>query len=218
MAAWFRVAWRRLRGLEGEARLVVLAAMASVAALLGASLVDFPLHRAETWALLWLTMAVPLTGAGAAASMQRQVSWLRYGLAVGVAAIGILAAARPLAASYELARGDAEEKAGEMAAAERTYRAVLGWEPAQADAHFNLVRVLAEKGDEAGALEQSGRFAEYVNEPEFYLLRSRILANAGRDKEARQEAEQALRRFPYSAALCEEAAEAAQAEGAAASR
>ena len=47
--------------------------------------------------------------------------------------------------------------------------------------------------------------AKYVDEPELYLLRSRILSNAGRDAEALSEIQTALPRFPYSKALRNEA-------------
>jgi Flp pilus assembly protein TadD len=69
-----------------------------------------------------------------------------------------------------------------------------------------LVRAEAKAGDYAGALAQSKSATRFVNEPELYLLRSRILQNAGQESEARRELEAAMRLFPYSAELRAEAA------------
>jgi O-antigen ligase len=62
---WFWPARRRLRDAEAPMRSTVAAAIAGVAALCVASMFDFPLHRAETWALLWLWTAVPFVPHGA---------------------------------------------------------------------------------------------------------------------------------------------------------
>jgi len=57
-----------------------------------------------------------------------------------------------------------------------------------------------------------------VNEPELYLLRARIEEKAGNRDEARREVEAALRLFPYSTELREEAGSAAIPEAGAGTR
>jgi hypothetical protein len=210
LVVWFQLAGRRLRAMDAaatEPRAALIASIATVAALTAASLLDFPLHRAETWALLWLMMAVPLLQAAPYGTRPQPRRWPGYALALLVILAGGLAALAPLAASYQVARGGLEEDSNNLAAARAAYARALRWEPASADANFSLVRVLAEIGDPTSALEQSKTAARFVNEPELYLLRSRILANAGLSSEARQEAEQALARFPYSSALRDEVAD-----------
>jgi len=107
----------------------------------------------------------------------------------------------PLAASFEVAKGQSDEDRELPGSAATAYRAALGWKPSSPDANFNLVRSLAAAGDYSGALAQSRVAARYVNEPELYLLRSRILQNADRQLEARHELETALQLFPYSEQL-----------------
>ncbi len=212
LATWFALAVRRLDNADAEIRPAVATAIASVTALCVASLADFPMHRAETWALLAISMAVPLVKSGVASapgissSPLPRFAWLRYPAAVSIVAFGSCLALAPLAASYQLAKGQSEESDGQLQPALAAYRAALRWEPSSPDANFNLVRATANAGDLSGALTQATAAAEYVDEPELYILRSRILANAGRDDEARRELQAALARFPYSRALRDEAA------------
>ena len=206
LATWFALVLRRLCNTDAETRPAVAAAIASVTALCVASLADFPMHRAETWALLSISMAVPLVKSVNSSAPRPRLAWLRYAGAVLIVAVGSCLALAPLAASYELAKGESEEGDGQLQPALAAYRAALRWEPSSPDANFNLVRATANAGDISGALTQSTAAATYVDEPELYLLRSRILANAGRDAEALSELQEALPRFPYSKALRNEAA------------
>ncbi len=204
LGAWFVVAIRRLRGMDDAARSGVAAAIASVTAFCAAALFDFPMHRAETWALLWLLMAVPLVSASPAPESHRRLNWFRSaGVVLLLVAAGNFAIA-PLAASYELAKGKADEDHGAMDSALTAYRAALRWEPTSPDANFDQIRALGKAGDYGGALAQSRLAVRFVNEPELYILRSRILENAGRNDEAEREVEAAARFFPYSTELRDE--------------
>jgi Flp pilus assembly protein TadD len=111
-----------------------------------------------------------------------------------------------LAASFEVAKGQLDEDHEHPESSSAAYRAALRWDPSSPDANFNLVRALAKAGDVSGALAQSKAAARYVNEPELYILRSRILQNADRKNEARRELEEALQHFPYSEELRREIA------------
>ena len=206
LGAWFALALRRLRAADVETRPAVSAAIATVTALCVASLFDFPMHRAETWAMLYLSMAVPLVRRSSSiASVPRSV-WPRYAGAVSILVLGGFSAFAPLAASYQLAKAERNENEGQLQLSVAAYRAALRWQPSSPDANFSLARVLANSGDLDGALAQSIVAANYVDEPELYILRSRILANAGRDDEARRVLDAAVPVFPYSTDLRDEAA------------
>jgi O-antigen ligase len=206
LGSWFTIAIRRLRASRDGARPAISAAIASVSALCIASLFDFPMHRAETWALLWLSMAVPLVSPARPPAPQRRRAWLRCAAAALYLAAGSYAAFAPLAASYELARGESEEDHDHLESSQDAYRAALRWEPSSPDANFDLVRAVAKTGNYPGALSQSIIAMRYVNEPALYILRSRILQNAGRNGDARSEVEAAARTFTYSMELRKEVA------------
>lgn len=213
LGCWFALAIRRFRTSEAGAKMAVSVAIASVASLCVASLFDFPMHRAETWALLWLFMAVPLALPVLLQVPQRRTGWLRCLGAMLLMLIGCRLAFAPMAASYDIAKGEAEEDRGQLESALVDYRTALRWEASSADANFDLVRVVAKVGDYSGALAQSKVAARYVNEPELSILRSRILQNAGQNREALNEVESAIRIFPYSVDLREEAASYSAFEG-----
>ena len=204
LGIWFMTALRRLRQSEDEVRPALSAAIASVSALCVASLSDFPMHRAETWALLWLCMAVPLVSPIPVPAPQSGRGELRLvGAALFLLVGGFLAFA-PLAASYELVKAVFEESNGHLERSQAAYRAALQWDLSSPDANFGLVRTVAKAGDYSGALAQSRIAVRYVNEPELYILRSRILQYAGRQSEARRELESATRLFPFSTELSDE--------------
>jgi len=198
LGSWFQVAIRRLRASDDAAKPATAVAIASVAALCAAALFDFPMHRAETWALLWLSMAVPLISATPPVTIGRRWATLRYAGAALLLAAGSYFAFAPLAASYEIAKGELDEDAERMESSQTAYRTALRWEPASPDANFDLTRALAKAGVYSGALAQSKVATRFVNEPELYILRSRILQNTGRKTDARSELEDAMRLFPYS--------------------
>jgi O-antigen ligase len=212
LAAWLHLAWRKQQAASNQDRALTIAAMATVAALLAAALVDFPFHRAETWALLWLMLAAPLTQPAPSATMPATRNWLRLAAALLIVAAGAAFTLVPLAASYQLAKGNTEEDANHLEAARDAYSAALCWDHTSADANFNLTRVLAEMENYPAALEQAKHAAIYVDEPELYLLRARILANVGRPSEARQQTRQALARFPYADVLRQELRNSAPAD------
>jgi len=206
LLSWFALAMRRLRESENEGRYAISAAIASVSALCVAALFDFPMQRAETWALLWLSLAVPLVPPILPAAPERRRAWWRYSAGALILIFGIGVAFGPLASSYLVAKGGAEEDGGRLAPSLAAYRAAQQWDASSPDARFDEVRVMAKMGDDGGALARAGVAARFVDEPELYLLCSRILHNAGRMDEARREVEAAARRFPYSAELREERA------------
>ena len=219
--AWFALAVRRLNECSDATRSAVVVSIASVFALCAASLVDFPQHRAETWALQWILMAIPMAcstpvpaqsstavpvqSARSLPAIWFRLRWIRYVLAALLLVVGVGAAFSPLASSYEVAKGEVEESREQMEPSLAAYRAALRWQPSSPDANFDLVRAQAKTGDYTGALTQSAIAVRYVNEPELYLMRSRILQNAGRDSDAVGVLDAAVRLFPYSAELRDEA-------------
>jgi Flp pilus assembly protein TadD len=146
-------------------------------------------------------MAVPLLSPVLPTAFRPRWMSLKYAGAALLLIAGCYFAFAPLAASYEVAKGELDENHERPEPSATAYRAALRWEPSSPDANFNLVRALAKAGDVSGALAQSRAAARYVNEPELYILRSRILQNAGRKIEARHELEEALQLFPYSEEL-----------------
>ena len=204
LGAWFAVAIRKLRESGDATRPSIAGAIASVSALCVASLFDFPMHRAETWALLWLTMAIPLVSPKLSPDSPRRIAWPRYAGAALILVAGCYSAFAPLASSYEVAKGESDEHRGSLESSLVAYRAALRWRPTSPDANFDLVRAVAKTGDYSAALAQSSIAARYVNEPELYILRSRILQNAGRESDARRELVAAVRLFPYSTELRDE--------------
>ena len=193
VGSWFALATRKLRACGDEEKPGVAAAIACVSSLCAASLFDFPMHRAETWALFWISMAVPLVPSTCAAVPQPRRALLRYAGAALLLIAGSCFAFAPLVASYELAKGESEENQGRLQSSLQAYRSALRWEPTSPDANFDLVRTAAKGGDFAGALAQSRLAKQYVNEPELYILRSRILQLAGQESEARHEVEVAVK-------------------------
>jgi len=206
LAAWFLVALCSLGNSDAQTRPAIAAAIASVAAFCTAALFDFPMHRADTFALLCISMAVPFASIEGRSKPVPRSAWWSYAGAVLLLLLGSYFALGPLAASCELAKGELAEKDGRFEQALVLYRSALQWQPSSPDANFNLARALAKTGDFEGALAQSAAAEYYVNEPELYLLRGRILENQGRDDEALRKLHRGLLKFPYSKELRDEIA------------
>ena len=203
-AAWFAAALRTLR--HSHEHPANAAAIASVAAFCAAALFDFPMHRADTFALLCISMAVPFVRSERPSIPRPPISWPRYAAAALTLMLGSYFALSPLAASYQLAQGVSQESNQHFQPALASYQSALRLQPSSPDANFNLVRALAETGDFERALAQSAAAESYVNEPELFLLRARILQNQGRDDEALRELNRGLLNFPYSKQLRDEIA------------
>jgi len=206
LASWLALARRRLSSAGDADRPALSMAIASVAALCCASCFDFPMHRAECWALLWLCLAVPLLPPSASAPPVGVNAAFQFVASTLLVVAGGVFGYAELVGSFQLAQGLNDEKEDRLAAATEDYRQALRWEPASQDANFNLVRTLAKAGDDSSALAQATIAAHFVNEPELFLLRSRILQNQGRYCEAGREIQNALQLFPYAQELRDEAA------------
>lgn len=206
LAAWLIAALRILRSSASDTRPDTACAIASVAAFCAAALFDFPLHRADSLVLLCLSMAIPFASANQLSATQPRIPWPRYAAAAIILLLGSYFALAPLAASYQLALGASAESNQQFQQAIASYQNALRLQPSSPDANFNLVRALAETGDFDRALTQSIAAERYVNEPELYLLRVRILQNLDRDNEALRELNQGIRLFPYSKSLRKEIA------------
>ena len=190
---WLWTAWRR--GTDATATAIV-------ATVLAASLTDFPFHRAETWALLWIAMGAALPAASRQPSAVSEEHVWPLLAARTVAAVLILAIVwRPFVASGLLFRGERAEAIGDFTSAEADYRYALQLQPTLQDAHFDLTRTLCKQSRLAECLAQSNITAKYVDEAELYLLRARALAQLNRPAEAASELERARRRFPFAKAL-----------------
>jgi tetratricopeptide (TPR) repeat protein len=165
---------------------------------------DFPLHRAETWALLWLWMAVPFAEHGLSSNRRPCLAALRYPVALLLVVVGACLAFAQVASSYWLGQGQSMEREGRVEAARDAYRSALRWDRASPDANFSFVRAMAKTGDLSGALAQSHVASRFVNEPELIILRSRIQQNAGHHDQAIGELHTGIRTFPYSEELRDE--------------
>ena len=198
--AWYSLALRQPRPA------LIAPAVGGVSAIVAASFVDFPLHRPESWGLLCLWMAAALPKCEAAKPMLRA----RSVLAAGIFAIGCWFGVAQLMGAALTGRGRILEWRQEAASAERLYRRALAWDRGEGNAHFGLVRALAKQARYPEAVREADDLVRWVNEPECWLLRSRILRADGKDAEARQTVEAALHLFPYSAALREESRELAE--------
>lgn len=204
--AWLFVACRLLSEGNGRMRHLTAAAMAGVAAVGTVALFDFPLHRAETWALLWLWMAVPFVEQEPPVREEHRPSPLRLCAAALLALLGSYYAFAQVASSYWLGHGQTQERHGRVELAREAYQSSLRWDTSSPDANFNLVRATAKAGDLPGAVSQSRLASRFVNEPELIILRSRIEQNAGQSDAAVRELEAGVRLFPYSQELREELA------------
>jgi len=214
LLAWLLWMFRKLPSATESSRAgEFAAALAGIAAVSTAGLFDFPLHRAETWALFSVWFAVPLTLAlEDTANTDKRIQSVRLGLtvravaAVVVCAVAIPIALRPAVASYWIGTAERHEDAGQIEAAEKALYDALALEPASPTAQFDLTRVLAKQDRFEAALEQSRLAVRFVNEPELYILRSRICMALSDPERARAELQRATELFPYSDELSDELA------------
>src|SRR5207244_1249188 len=126
-----------------------VAAFASVLVLLVAALFESPFQHAETWALLWLWMSVPvaseekLTEAQPdAARLKLPIRVLRWSGAVVVALAAADVAVQPAIASHWTATGERWEDQHNYSEAVAAYQRALSHDVTSANAHFNLTRSL----------------------------------------------------------------------------
>jgi len=191
LLAWAKAA----RGRHGEAVPLAFAIVASIAV---SAMFDFPLHRAETLALLAIAMALPFAEAAETPSSTSSRLSLRAPLAALLLAALTWTALPPLMSSRYTRRGLEAEARIELASAAENYRRALGWQESNTDAQFSLTRALALQERYPGALRQSQIAQEYIAEPELWILRARILESMGEEQRAWSEMETAARIFPYS--------------------
>lgn len=210
-AAWFRLAWRARRNLPGSC------ALAGVAAFLASGVGDDPLSRPEGMLLLaaWLAMpALELVQDNHRENLLRDKSAIfkiessRSGVAKAFPVIASLicvlllsAAAITAFTNYAVHAGEQAENHGNWARAERWDRGALRFDPAQRDARYDLVRVLAESGQYQASLQESEKALDWVNEAELHIIRIRILPMVGKTQQAQEELARARKEFPWSEQL-----------------
>jgi O-antigen ligase len=206
--AWYRLAWAVRKEMP------VRCALAGVAAFLAAGLSDDPLSRPEGMILLAMWMAVPLLVLFRDNPAIFKLESSRSGLGkiwtgvLPVLSLLLLAAAISTAfASYAVHAGELAEGRGDWAHAERWDRLALRFDPAQRDARYNLVRVLAQEEQYQASWEESEKALYWVNEAELHLMRIRILPLLGRTQAARDELMHSRSEFPWSKELRIEAVE-----------
>lgn len=204
-AAWFRMAWR-LRGSP-----VVACALAGVAAFLAAGISDDPLSRPEGMVLLAAWLAVPVLVLSRDNPAIFKIESSRLGLRlfssvmmVFVSLLLLAAAAGIAFSNYAVHAGENAEDRNDWTQAERWDRAVLKYDPANRDAHYNLVRVLAQEGNYQASLTESEDALHWVDEAELHLIRIRILPMVGKTQQAEQELLRARKEFPWSEELQQE--------------
>ena len=173
-------------------------AVAGISALLTTALFDFPLHRAEAWALLWLWMSFPFLESPAASAGPATNSF-RFAalLAIPVAAISVF----PAIASYHVHQGLAFEAQSSDPAAAREYQKAIALDATNPDAQFYLARAMANAGDSNRAYLQTQIAEHWVDEPDLYVLRARILVQMSKRNLALAILQQAHKRFPHSEEL-----------------
>lgn len=210
LGSWAKRTMRQIsQSMSSERRLAIVAAMAGVAAVSVIALVDFPFHRAETWCLLWLWMAVPF--AYAVEVVCRRVAWKAILATVIVLAV-TLYAVRPLEASYHVSLGIRHEALGKASAAISEYRHALALDAGNDVAQFNLVRSLAVEEKYPEALQASYIAQRYIGEPELWLLRARIQEGQQDNAGAAATLREAIKRFPFDEELRKELAEIARSD------
>jgi tetratricopeptide (TPR) repeat protein len=217
LAAWFRLAWRARRNLGA------CCALAGVATFLASGVCDDPLSRPEGMILLaaWLALPalVPVEGnllpdnlfQDNAAIFKIESSRLLVTKAFPVIAAAIFllllcAAAITAFTNYAVHAGEQAEDRGDWTRAERWDRAALRFDPAQRDARYNLVRVLARSGQYQASLAESEKALDWVNEAELHIIRIRVLPMAGKTQQAQDELTRARKQFPWSQRLQQESA------------
>lgn len=198
---WFRGTGRVLRE-DPSSRPVAVTAIGTVVAILILALVDSPLQRADTWALFWLALAVPLASQAETQGTQRRL--LRAALGSLLLLAGLWFGIRPVAANYFIQQGQDAESENHNATALQWYDRALRWDPSQGNAYFNRARVLAKLDSLPAAWAASADLLRWVNEPECWVLRSRIARAMGNAELAVQQLRIAQQTFPYSAAVAAE--------------
>jgi hypothetical protein len=215
-AAWFRMAWLARKTNAG------LCAMAAVATFLATGLSDDPLSRPEGLVLLAAWLAVPalvlfrdnlfqdrlFRDKSAIFKLESSRLYLSKISPVMMLLVSLLllAAAAVTAFSNSAVRaGENTEDRNDWARAERWDRAVLKYDPAERDAHYNLVRALAQQGQYEASLAESEKAMGWVDEAELHLIRIRILPIVGKTAQARDELARSREEFPWSEELQQEA-------------
>jgi O-antigen ligase len=190
VALWFR----RALSLGNECTRF---AVATVAAILSASMFDFPFHRAETLSLFAVAAALPF-GARESSVPAKRLNWLRpVGALVLGATLFALAALSVVSGRLAKLGADAENAGRHRVAATYYSRAASLW-PDNTDAAFAEARALAQAERYSEALAAVARTKRYIAEPELYLLHARILESMNDHVSAEREMESAAKTFPFS--------------------
>jgi hypothetical protein len=201
-AAWFRVAWPSRKTLPGQC------AIAAVATFLAAGLCEDPLSRPEGIVLLAVWLAMPVLTQDNAVTFAVESSRLRSALPVFAPVISLLlllAAGVTAFTNYAVHQAGQAGGRGDWAQAEHWDRAVLRFDPAERDAHYDLVRALAQQGKYEASFTESEKALRWVNEAELHIIRIRILPMLGKTRQAQQELIEARKEFPWSEELQQEA-------------
>ncbi len=182
-------------------------AAACVVAILTASLFDFPLHRPETWVLFWLALAVPFSVNDSHSAPIRFPALIRIPLATVVLAAGLWFSSWSLLGSWYTQRGFDLEAQHYPATAHSQFERALRYDLTQADARFGRARVLLSMKMFPEAWKASTEALDWIQEPEMWLLRSRIARAMGDDQLALSQLQIGIAAFPYSEELQREVAE-----------
>jgi O-antigen ligase len=203
---WFYAVVRKTREpqLDISARAPYAAAIGSVAALAAAALGESPFQRADTWALLWLALALPF----ASTRPRDTASSSRVMVIIPVLLASLTCAwlaARPVAAAWFIEQGTDAESAGARGAAVSAYRRAVSFDTINAVAWFGLSRTLTRTREYDAALHATEQAMRLRPEPEISLLRVRILDAKGAHAYAVRELAAAMKMFPWRTDLLIEA-------------
>ncbi len=208
--AWFRIACHARKDVRGRY------ALAGVAAFLASGVCDDPLSRPEGMVLLAAWLALPALlilrdNLFPHNSESFKIKSSRSGITKAFPIIApfifmllLGAAAITAFTNYAVRASEQAEDRGNWARAEGLDRTVLRLNPAQRDARYNLVRVLAKSGKYQASLSESEKALDWVNEAELHVIRIRVLPMLGRTQQAREELTHAREEFPWSKRLQQE--------------
>ncbi|HEX6880209.1 MAG TPA: hypothetical protein VF135_07585, partial [Terriglobales bacterium] len=190
-----------------EDRQSTAAAAGCVAAILTASLFDFPLHRPETWVLFWLALAVPFSIPDSPPATARFPALIRLLLLTVFITAGLWFSLGGFLGSWYTQRGLDLEAQHYPAMAHSQYEKALRYDLTQADARLGRARTLLSMRMFPDAWKASTEALDWIQEPEMWLLRSRIAGQMGNDQLAVSQLQIGIAAFPYSEELRHELSE-----------
>ncbi len=202
LLTWGWATWHeRRRARDAATRDLIAAALAGVLALAAAAVLESPFQRADTWALLWVWLALPISLAVELRARGSAGIALRLGAAFVLVGAVSWFALQPAIASWYTQRGIRLEFNNHYDEAAAAYRTAIARDRTNRVAHFNLTRTLAKAERYEDAWPASTEALRWDSGWEIKLLRSRICQGQGNMPCALRELTEELEVFPWCAEL-----------------